>query len=199
MIKINNIRIYLLYTSGYGRVASFYNLNNDTATMEIEDYNAEYFWNVGGGLRVVLNEYYTIFYSTSFNYVLDCIYFLMDSIYFVSGRYSNCRYFLDTNELDQRVLFRTALNEYVTVINSSAELFSLSYVQGEYAMSSSRGDFYFNDLLLNRQLWIDAALVAIREFQFQLEEVLTHTSVSINEMGELNKDLKRILTEYTSS
>jgi len=181
-----DLEIICLYRSNQGRDVTYNAIVSGTDAMDLEDYEADNFWQTMGGIEITKDGYKTIFNSTDFYYVVKPVSFILHSLYKI--RNITCDWFDDNDETDpSQITVQTVANEVLKLKLLKNNTLSLSYLPLDNETKHKRGKHYFIDEVINIETWVIQAEMALNEY-FEILSKVIRESVENNTV--------RIMKEY---
>ena len=139
----------------------------------------EYFF-LPGGMELICNNHFIFFQSFDYYDVLDCVSFLLDTLS-VAGLYKGDMAHENLNE----ARLKNTSKDLLIFSNLENGSIKLSYKNNSEFVS--RNNFYFDEIIIQTQLWINACKVALDEYFKVTKRILD---------GFENKDKESILRKY---
>ncbi|SFM74918.1 hypothetical protein SAMN05428949_0657 [Chitinophaga sp. YR627] len=172
---MKELEIFVLYEKMGGAVVPLIDLIEDRNMMDIEDYEIDRFWGSSGGIRIVLDGYCVIFDSVDFHYLFKCINFLLHSLFLVHGKDASGIFPIDENHPDD-VIVKTTGGNVLHLKNLSREDFSISYKRSDTFNSRRRGERFFEEIIINKDVWKSSAGIALDEYFSILLSIINNSS-----------------------
>ncbi|PUZ19172.1 hypothetical protein GA0116948_1382 [Chitinophaga costaii] len=170
MKEYNKLEILCLYCSYAGRVTSYYELCNDADFMEKEEYTNSGFLASLGGFSITIRGFNTIFNSYGFYNVMKATTFLLNTLYWLEGKYYE-DWFNDYSNTDL-LSIEFGINEILTIRKNGMAEIQLSYFNKEKMDQSKRGEHFFYDFVLRTDEWLEACRIALEEYFAMLLKVV---------------------------
>jgi hypothetical protein len=169
-----DLEIICLYRSNQGRETTYNAIVSGGDVMDLEDYEAENFWQTMGGIEITKDGYKTIFNSTNFYNIVKPINFILHSLYKI--RNVTCDWF-DEDETDpSQITVQTVTNEVLKLKLLENNTLSLSYLPLFDEANCKRGKHYFVDEIIHIETWIKPAEIALKEYFEILSKVIKESS-----------------------
>jgi len=175
--KCNQVEIIFLYQNSQNREINFSDIVSGNDLMDLEDYDSETFWRINGGIKIIIDEYITIFHSSDFEYLVKAINFILKSMFWINNISSE--WFDNDDDYP---------NDVVCVINSKLLIIkefdnkniSISYYPNTKNHTRQRGECFFKDIIIDKKDWLLASNIALKEYYEILLKIIKLNSNSNN-------------------
>lgn len=162
MRVINNIEIFVIYSSNTGREKFFFDIVRQEDIMDIEHYTPKGFWGIDGGIEIVIDGYCSIFRSTDFHYLVKATSFLLHSLYWTQSKKSE--WFDVDDDYPDDIVLRNTNNDLLRIGKGNENELIISYTSVSENYLKVRGDRFFENILISQDAWINACKQALSEY-----------------------------------
>lgn len=156
------LRIFLLYYSDQGRESNFYHLVHNNSALDAEHYEPKAFWQMQGGLEIVVDEYYTVFHDNHFYMLAKACDFLIHSLYWL--KHEETDWFARDQEYPDDVVRRMTDGNLLRLCKGDDQTVVLSYTPLDKNYQPSRIDRYFQGITFRREDWVEAVRLGLGEY-----------------------------------
>ena len=156
------LRTFLLYYSDQGRESNFYQLVHNNSALDAEHYEPKAFWQMQGGLELVMDEYYTVFHDFHFYVLTKATDFLIHSLYWLKGQEN--AWFSSDEAYPEDVVCRMTDGNLLRLCKGDNDTVVLSFTPLDTNHEPTRMDRYFQGLAFRSEDWLGAALAGLSEY-----------------------------------
>lgn len=181
---IEDIEIFVVYYSNAGRETTFFDIVEGKEVMDLEHYNPSGFWGCGGGLKIITDNFNTLFNSVKFEYLVKATSFLIRSMYWIKGtRFS----WNDVEEeYENGVTLKTETNDLIFLRKSGINKLLLSYFSSNKGAVRERGQSFFEDIIISEKAWYNASQQALTEYFVILKKITDENPLDESNVVMLN-------------
>lgn len=144
--SMKKLTINLVYFDDFGSWR-FELLTNNKGCISPEFLDENEFLNCQGGIELIFDSYLIFFQSYDYLDLVTCVDFLIDSLNV--GKNTKL---INTN------------GSTLFLIENDEETLSLSYKNEVFEKSRYRNCFYFENVIINKKMWLDATFLALKEY-----------------------------------
>ncbi|MDA3616323.1 hypothetical protein [Polluticaenibacter yanchengensis] len=163
-----DIEVMCLYCSASGRIVTYNDLCRGLDYMDMEDRVLDSFWSTFGGFSITLEGYKTIFRSIEFYNMTKALTFLINSLYWALEKKSD--WSEDSIDISKMSIIMGE-NEFWVKKKGLYDI-SISYKSLNSQAENIRGQYFFEDVVINKSSWINALNVALNEYFTILRKIL---------------------------
>lgn len=177
MEKVTALEIQLLYSSSTGEF-TFYKIRNGNATFDFYEDCVKNFWNISGGIELLINGTYSVYRSVDFEYLAKPVDFLLESLRMIYGFEHNFSFV--TYRSDIVYLRPMGYSKLELFIQKDVVLLSNNSLGPAY-QSSYRNSRLFSQITIDKKMWVDQVCLALEDYFYFLEYYITNSDIEITE------------------
>ena len=187
MIINNNLIINLIYSNDIGGRWRLDELLRDEGFISDEHLNLEEFFDVFGGIELIKDKH-CIFYQSFYHYdLLSLVTFLLYSLASLNALdeklFEALNIYKNTNVVSK---ITDGKGDLLLLENDKSDLFlKLSYIKDSKNIIH-KNDFYFQDLFIDKTLWINTTKVTLNEY-FNLLDKISKIEPELSNNSFLNE------------
>ncbi|PUZ24702.1 hypothetical protein DCC81_10150 [Chitinophaga parva] len=168
MSHASTLKIFILHRAARGREATFHDIDRHLDAMDEADYAPARFKEAGGGISIVLNNYLTLYRSTDFKAASDIVYFLLQSVSWLDDHQQEA-----APSIPDGVTLYMTNGDIIRLTKVDDDTIAISYDRLNTRIPvTPRSNMFFSDVLVSKQEWVSAAIVALKEYQRILDWIV---------------------------
>lgn len=183
-MEIKKLVINLLYVDQTGKEWRFEKLMNGEGFISPEDLDFNDFFCALGGIELITENHFIFLKQCNFyDLYTGPVYFLIKSLSGLGAIDSKVFSDFIENE-DQFLSYIDNLDGDDILLkcdSNQSEYLSLSYINNSKRISDDRNNFYFSDLLIDKNEWISACKIALNEYFSIVEGIYLRQKEQVDE------------------
>lgn len=169
MELLKNLAIYLYYLDSDGGAWTLYCLSRGEGVIDVEHLEPDGFYEASGGIRLFKDRIYCFLDTAAADDLVSYVYFLLSSL---AGLWKgDIPEELEAFKTESRFRDKTGviakvhnLDQSVLLLRSQAEVIVLDFLDEQGNAPESRGSRYFQQVFIDPDAWVTAAILALTEY-----------------------------------